>query len=68
MYAIMELTTKTSMKTKKIDLSHMQILGKTVVCRHCGEKYELNLPIPVYLMQAIIDAFMKRHKRCKSFV
>jgi len=37
-----------------------------MLCQHCGEHYQPNLPIPINLIQALMKAFLKDHKRCKS--
>lgn len=34
-------------------------------CRHCGDAQQLQLPIPVYLMAALADAYIKRHAECE---
>lgn len=35
-------------------------------CRNCGASYKPNLPVPINLMVAMMQAFTKDHRRCKA--
>lgn len=34
-------------------------------CRHCGERYAMQMPAPIDVMVGACDAFTKTHQRCK---
>jgi hypothetical protein len=33
-------------------------------CQHCGNAETLHLPMPVYLLTALMDAYIKHHADC----
>lgn len=37
--------------------------GGALLCTHCGEQYEPRYPIPLRLMSALAEAFMREHRR-----
>lgn len=45
---------------------HVIIIAKTGAfkCEHCGKEYQPNYPIPITMLGAMIDAFIKSHEHC----
>jgi len=37
-----------------------------LVCLHCGERYQPNMPIAIYDYLALSESFTKRHRSCKK--
>jgi len=37
----------------------------TFKCSHCGQEYTPTYPIPITMLGAMIDAFMKSHSECE---
>ena len=36
------------------------------LCTHCGQRYQINMPVPISIMTAIIDAFIDSHRECQK--
>lgn len=50
------------------DADHVVLNGQTneCVCEHCGQRYKVNMPVPMSIMTAIIDAFLDIHHKCEK--
>lgn len=50
----------------KTNTDHVVMEGSVFVCLHCGSRYGLNLPCPINVMTAAINAYVLDHKHCKQ--
>ena len=46
---------------------HCYMIAETgaLKCSHCGQEYTPNLPAPIKVMVAMIEAFSESHKDCE---
>lgn len=35
-------------------------------CEHCGDKYKMNYPAPMCVVDAAMKAYLKIHRKCKK--
>lgn len=47
-------------------MSHLKIEMPFLVCKNCGEKSELKLPMELRLVTEKLDGFILLHKNCKG--
>lgn len=47
---------------------HVVMEGNTFVCLHCGpgQNYKMNLPCPINVMTAAMNAYVLTHKYCQK--
>jgi hypothetical protein len=41
------------------------LLDGRFFCRHCGASYTMNLPAPINVAAAAMNAFVDDHEKCK---
>jgi len=51
----------------KFNRDHIVLDIKTneMVCHHCGERYQIKMPIGLGRMANLIEGFMLMHEHCK---
>lgn len=45
---------------------HVVLQGSQFTCLHCGATYEMNLPCPITVMVAAINAYTASHAGCSK--
>ena len=50
---------------KKIKAPHVVMEGHEMVCKNCGERYKVNLPIDITMFSALAKSFAKKHIHCE---
>jgi hypothetical protein len=55
-----------SMMPMSKKVQHAGMVDNTFVCNRCGSRYELALPMPIFMLTASIKAWEKEHAKCKG--
>jgi hypothetical protein len=48
------------------DATHVKFQGNSLYCAHCGARFKLPLPMPIYLVSAVTTAFSDEHAECHA--
>lgn len=49
-----------------VNTDHIVLQHNECFCSHCGQKYAVNMPCPIYIFEAIINAFLAKHVECEK--
>lgn len=55
-----------SMMPMTKDVQHAGMVENALVCNRCGSRYEMGLPMPIYLLTATLEAWTKHHRDCQG--
>lgn len=47
-------------------LDHIVIQSNIAKCLHCGSTYQIWMPCPISIFEAIVTQFLKMHRDCKK--